>query len=190
MSAEVRDHVPGIAAVLSVVSLGLVFAAVGGVVPSSLLPRAPEGVVEAIPHVNAVISLLAIGAIGYGWRAIRRGDVMRHRAAMGTAFILFGLFLGLYLYKVALVGPQEFPGPVTLERFAYLPILAIHILLAIVCVPLLYYVLLLALTRPVEEIPLSDHPRFGRITAALWLVSFVLGVVVYTLLYLIPYGAL
>jgi putative membrane protein len=190
MSVEVRDHVPGIAAVLSAVSLGLVFAAAGGVVPSSLLPRAPDGVVDAIPHINAAISLLAIGTIGYGWRAIRRGNVTRHRAAMGAAFLLFGLFLGLYLYRVALLGPQEFPGPATLERFVYLPVLAIHILLAIVCVPLLYYVLLLALTRPVEEIPLTDHPRFGRITAALWLVSFALGVVVYTLLYLVPYGTL
>jgi putative membrane protein len=190
MSVEVRDHVSGIAGVLSVVSLGLVFAAAGGVVPSSLLPHAPESVIAAIPHVNAGISILAIGTIGHGWRAIRRGNVTRHRAAMATAFLLFGLFLGLYLYRVALVGPREFPGPATLERFAYLPILAIHILLAIVCVPLLYYVLLLALTRPVEEIPLTDHPRFGRITATLWLVSFALGVVVYALLYLVPYGAL
>jgi putative membrane protein len=90
---------------------------------------------------------------------------------------------------VALVGPRAFPGPAVLEGFVYLPILAIHVLLAIVCVPLLYYVLLLALTRPIGEIPLTDHPRFGRITATLWLVSFALGVVVYALLYLVPYGA-
>jgi putative membrane protein len=189
MSVEVRDHVPGIAAVLSAVSLGLVFAAAGGVVPDAALPGAPDGVIEAIPHVNAAISLLAIGVIGYGWRAIRRGDVAKHRGAMGSAFLLFGLFLGLYLYRVALVGPREFPGPAALEGYVYLPILAIHILLAVVCVPLLYYVLLLALTRPVEEIPLTDHPRFGRITATLWLVSFALGVVVYALLYVVPYGA-
>jgi putative membrane protein len=190
MSFETRDHVPGIAAALSVVSLGLVFAAAGGVVPASALPRASDAAIEAIPHVNAAISLIAIAVIGYGWRAIRRGNVGTHRAAMGSGFVLFVLFLGLYLYRVALVGPREFPGPAALEGFVYLPVLAIHILLAIVCVPLLYYVLLLALTRPIEEIPATDHPRFGRITATLWLVSFGLGVVVYALLYLVPYGAL
>jgi putative membrane protein len=187
MSVEVRNHVPGVTVLLSVVSLGLVFAAAGGVVPDSALPSAPDAFIDAIPHVNAAISLLAIGVIGYGWRAIRRGNVARHRAAMGSAFLLFGLFLVLYLYRVALIGPREFPGPATLETFAYLPILAIHILLAVVCVPLLYYVLLLALTRPIEEIPLTDHPRFGRITATLWLVSFSLGVVVYALLYVVPW---
>jgi putative membrane protein len=190
MSVETRDHVPGITALLSVVSLGLVFAAAGGVIPESVLPRAPDSVVDAIPHLNAAISLLAIGVIGYGWRAIRRGTVAKHRAAMGSAFLLFGLFLVLYLYRVALVGPRAFPGPAGLETYLYLPILAVHILLAIVCVPLLYYVLLLALTRPIEEIPLTDHPRFGRITATLWLVSFTLGVVVYALLYVVPYDAL
>jgi len=190
MSVEARDHVPGLAAVLSVVSLGLVFAAAGGAIPRSALPQAPDAVVDAIPHVNAAISLLAIAVIGYGWRAIRRGDVTTHRRAMGAGFLLFVLFLVLYLYKVALEGPTSFPGPAAVEQFVYLPVLAVHILLAIVCVPLLYYVLLLALTRPVEEIPLTDHPRFGRFTATLWLVSFALGVVVYALLYLVPYGAL
>jgi putative membrane protein len=189
MSVEVRDHVTGVTALLSAVSLGLVFAAAGGVIPSGALPRAPDVVVDAIPHVNAAISLVAIAVIGYGWRAIRRGDVATHRAAMGSGFLLFALFLGLYLYRVALVGTTEFPGPGALEGFVYLPILAVHILLAIVCVPLLYYVLLLALTRPVEEIPLTDHPRFGRITVTLWLVSFGLGVVVYVLLYQVPYSA-
>jgi len=187
MSVEVRDHVPGLAALLSVVSLGLVFAAVGGVIPASSLPRAPGAAVDAIPHVNAAVSLLAIGVIGYGWRAIRRGNVTAHRAAMASGFALFALFLALYLYKVALRGPASFLGPETLYQFVYLPVLAVHILLAIVCVPLLYYVLLLALTRPAEEIPLTGHPRVGRITVALWLASFVLGEVVYALLYLVPY---
>jgi len=188
MPVEARDHVPGLAAALSIVSLGLVFAAAGGAVPASALPDAPEAVIDAIPHVNAAISLLAIGVIGYGWRAIRLGDVATHRTAMGSGFLLFVLFLVLYLYKVALEGPTDFPGPAVLNQFVYLPVLTIHILLAIVCVPLLYYVLLLALTRPVDEIPTTAHPRFGRITAALWLASFALGVVVYALLYLVPYG--
>jgi putative membrane protein len=98
---------------------------------------------------------------------------------------LFVVFLVLYLYKVSLQGPAPFPGPDTIYRFVYLPTLAIHILLAIVCLPLLYYVVLLALTRPVSELRGTSHARIGRLAASLWLVSFVLGNVVYAFLYVV-----
>jgi len=104
---------------------------------------------------------------------------------MLTSLVLFVAFLALYLYKVALEGPAAFPGPETIYQFVYLPTLAIHIALAIVCVPLLYYALLLALTRPIEELPRTNHRRVGRVAASLWLISFALGVVVYAMLYVI-----
>jgi putative membrane protein len=185
MRFEPTDHVPELAGVLSVVSLALVFGAALQVLPVGALPRAPPTVFDAIPHVNAAISVVAVVVIAAGWRAIRRGNVERHRGLMVSGFLLFGAFLVLYLYKVALVGPKGFPeaAPGWVETFVYYPVLGLHMLLAVVCVPLLFYVLLLAVTRPVSEIPLTDHPRFGRVTAALWLTSFVLGTVVYLLLY-------
>lgn len=179
------ERVPEATALLTVVSLALVFAAALGVVPSGLLPRAPITVLDAIPPVNAVISLVAIGTITAGWRAIRRGQVRRHARLMSTSFGLFTAFLVLYLYRVALLGPKPFPGPAAVEQFLYLPVLAIHILLAIVCVPLLYYVLLVAATRPTSDIYDSLHPRVGRVAASLWLVSFSLGIVVFALLYVV-----
>ena len=184
MELRARNHVPALAGLLSAVSLALVFGAVLGAFEGTL-PRAPAAVVEAIPHLNATISLLAIGTIASGWRAIRRGNTARHRALMIASLALFVGFLTLYLYRVSLEGPAPFPGPEAVYQFGYLPILAIHITLAIVCVPLLYYVLLLALTRPVAELPRTNHRRVGRIAASLWLVSFALGIVVYALLYVI-----
>jgi putative membrane protein len=184
MEIRARNHVPALAGLLSVVSLALVFGAVLGAFGGTL-PRAPDAVIETIPHVNAVISLIAIGTIASGWRAIRRGAVRRHRTLMVVSLVLFVAFLALYLYKVAIAGPTAFPGPEMVYQFVYLPILAVHILLAMVCIPLLYYVLLLALTRPIAEIPLTNHPRVGRVAASLWMVSFALGVVVYLLLYVI-----
>jgi putative membrane protein len=185
MEFRARDHVPALTGVLSAISLALVFGAVLGALPVGTLPRAPTGIVDMIPHVNAAISLVAIGTITTAWRAIRRGDVDRHRALMLTSLVLFVAFLALYLYKVALEGPAAFPGPETIYQFVYLPTLAIHIALAIVCVPLLYYALLLALTRPIEELPRTNHRRVGRVAASLWLISFALGVVVYAMLYVI-----
>jgi len=172
--------------VLSVVSLAVVFAAAGGRIPSSSVPAAPEWVIDAIPLVNAVLSAIAIGTITVGWRAIRRGEIDRHRAAMVSSFGLFASFLALYLYRLTVTGgPQDFPGPAAVEQFVYLPILAVHILLAIVCIPLVYYALLLALSRPVAELPETSHARIGRIAATLWLISFSLGIVVFVLLHVL-----
>lgn len=185
MQRFVERHVPAVTGALTVVSLALVFGAVFRVVPASALPRAPDAVLAAIPHVNAVVSLVAVVVIGLSWHWIRQGKVARHRAGMLTGVVLFAVFLTLYLYRVALLGPTHFDGPTLIEQYVYYPILGIHILLAVVCVPLLYYVLLLALTRPVADLSATNHPRVGRIAASLWLTSFALGIVVYLLLYLL-----
>ncbi|WP_254535195.1 DUF420 domain-containing protein [Halomarina litorea] len=184
MERIVRRNVPALTGVLSVVSLALVFGAVLGYVPTESLPRS-EGFIALIPHINAVVSALAIGTLLFGWRSIRRGAVDRHRAAMLATFGLFVVFLALYLYRVSIEGPSDFPGPATVYQFVYLPVLAIHVLLAIVCIPLLYYVLLLAATHTPAELPATNHKRVGRVAASLWLVSFTLGIVVYAMLYLV-----
>ena len=185
MNLRAGDRVPELAALLSVVSLAAVLGAVGGVIPASVLPRAPESVIDAIPHVNAVLSTAALVTIPLAVRAVRRGRIRRHRALMLTTLGLFAAFLVLYLYRITVRGTTAFGGPDAVYRVVYLPTLGIHILLAIVCVPLLYYVALLAATRPVSELRGSLHPRVGRVAAALWFVSFLLGDVVYLLLYVV-----
>ncbi|MBX0303407.1 DUF420 domain-containing protein [Haloarcula salinisoli] len=182
---DVREQVPALTGVLTVVSLALVFGAVGGAIPSALLPRVPDSVLGAIPTVNAVISAAAIGTIVAGIRAIRRGDVERHRRLMVATFGLFVAFLVLYLYRVTLLGPTDFAGPAVVETYVYFPLLAIHILLAIVAIPAVYYTLLLAASYPVSELSRTNHPRAGKVAATLWLISFSLGIVVYLMLYLI-----
>jgi putative membrane protein len=185
MYLDARDRVPELTAILSLVSLALVFGSVLGAIPRGAIPRAPEPVLAAIPHVNAAISALAIVTIAAGVAFARRGAFRNHRAMMLLSAALFAAFLVLYLYKVALEGPAEFPGPETVYRRVYLPLLAIHILLAIVCIPLLYYVILLATTRPISALRDTAHARVGRVAAGLWLVSFVLGNAVYALLYVV-----
>lgn len=185
MELRVRDHVRELTALLSVVSLAAVFGAVGGVVPPALLPQAPAAFVDAIPHLNAVFSTAALVTIPLGVRAARRGRVSRHRAHMIATLGLFAAFLVCYLYRIVVRSTTAFGGPEAVYRFVYLPTLGVHILLAIVCIPLLYYVALLALTRPTSAIRDSLHPRVGRAAASLWFVSFLLGDVVYLLLYVV-----
>jgi putative membrane protein len=186
MSSVVRQHTPAVTAILSSLSIGIVFAAAGGAVPTETLPRAPEALLDAIPHINAAISLMAIATITLGVRAIRAGEIARHRSLMFASFGLFVVFLAGYLYRVSLLGPTEFSGPAVVGTFVYYPILAIHILLAVVCIPLLYHTMLLAATYSPHELSETIHPRLGRIAAPLWLVSFLLGFVVYLLVYLAP----
>jgi putative membrane protein len=176
------ERVPAVTAVLSALSLSIVFAAAGGFVPSSAVPAAPESILRAIPTVNVVISSVAIGTIAAGWRAIRRGRVRTHRRAMMTAVGLFVTFLALYLYRlVATGGAAGFDGPAAVYQFVYLPVLIGHIGLAIVCIPLLYYTLGLALSHEIADLGRTAHPRIGRVAASLWMTSFALGIVVYLL---------
>lgn len=168
---------------LSTASLALVFGVALGALPAAALPRGPDWLLSAIPHVNAALSCVAVPTIALGWRWIRGGEVRRHRASMIAGLLLFVAFLALYLYKVALEGPTAFPGPRVVERFVYLPLLAVHVSLAVICVPLLYAAALLAASRPPEALSETPHPRIGRIAAPLWIASFVLGLVVYLVLY-------
>jgi putative membrane protein len=185
MPLNARNRVPELTAILSAVSLALVFGAVLGVIPRSVVPRLPDSILGAIPHVNALISTVAVVTILAGVVFARRGAFRNHRAMMLASALLFAAFLVLYLYKVTLEGPATFPGPDAVYRWVYLPLLAVHILLAIVCIPLLYYVLLLATTRPIAALADTAHARVGRVAAALWLISFVLGNAVYLLLYVV-----
>ncbi|MEF8774528.1 MAG: DUF420 domain-containing protein [Halobacteriales archaeon] len=185
MAFRTRNHVPALTGLLTAASLALVFGAALGAIPDRFLPAASDSLLAAIPHVNAVISVVAFVVIAYGWQRIRAGDVTRHRYAMVTGFVLFAAFLALYLYRVAIEGPHPFPGPEAVYTYLYLPTLAIHVLLAIATIPLLFYVLLIGVTHDVAEIPNTRHRQIGRIAAPLWLVSFALGTVVYALLYVV-----
>ena len=184
MQSAFREHVIELTTVLSVVSLALVFGAVLGYVPESALPRI-DSLVAVIPHLNVLISATAIVTILGGVRAIRRRDIDTHRRLMLASAGLFALFLVLYLYRISLEGPSEFPGPETVYLYVYLPVLAVHIVLAVVAVPLVYYALLLATTRPVSALPATRHARVGRVAATLWLVSFAMGISIWLMLYVL-----
>ncbi len=185
MRQRIGEHVVLVTLVLSAVSLALVFGAAMQRIPADLLPMAPAWVFELIPHANVILSISALGAMTRGYLAINRRDIEQHRRSMLIAFGAFGIFLALYLYKVAVEGTATFPGPETVHLYVYLPLLIVHIGLAIICLPLLFYVLLLALTRPIAAIPETHHAKVARPALLLWAISFILGITVYLQLYVI-----
>ncbi|MFW5949862.1 MAG: DUF420 domain-containing protein [archaeon] len=184
MRGVIRRHVTLLTVVLSTFSLALIVSVAGGIVPADIVPAGPQRLVGSLPHLNAAISVLALIAIGTGVRAIRRGEVETHRRRMLLAFGLFVVFLLSYLYRLVLAGTTTFAGPTVLEP-VYYTLLAVHIGLAMVSLPLVYYVLLLAYSYDVVELPSTNHAAVGRVAAGLWSTSFALGIVVYLVLYVV-----
>ena len=100
---------------------------------------------------------------------------------MMSAFLLILAFLVMYLLKTGGGGRKEFVGPDT-AALLYFAMLAVHILLSMVSVPLVLYNVTVGLTHAREEIAQTAHRRVGRVTVVVWSVSLTLGVLAYVLL--------
>jgi putative membrane protein len=168
---------------LTGLSLAVVFGVTLGYVPEGALPRV-DPLVALVPHLNAAISLVAIGVIAIGVHQARAARYRAHRRTMLLALGLFLSFLALYLYRVAIEGPTHFPGTGVLETL-YSIFLAIHVLLAVASLPLVYLAAVLGLSRPIHEVRETVHARVGRLAATLWLISFAMGIGVYLILYVL-----
>ena len=183
-----RDRPLGAALLLTVLGYGLVIGTFAGVVP--LYPDIGETGVDLLSHAIAIVNTLATVALALGWYWIRGGEIDKHRTAMVVAFALIVLFLLLYLPKVGGGGEKHF----VLEsaytwvplwswiKPVYLLMLAIHILLSVLAVPLVLYAIVLGLTHTPHELTETRHARIGQLAAAAWILSLVLGVVTYVML--------
>jgi len=177
----IKDHPLAVTAVLSVVGYALVIGTFAGIVPGSVFPDLSLAEVNLLSDAIAVVNTVATILLVLGWRFIRRGEVTKHRAAMLSAFSLILVFLVLYLTKLNGGGTKEFVGP-TLPYYAYLAMLAVHILLSMVSVPVVLYAVVLGVSHTPAELRETAHARVGRIAAAAWITSLALGVVTYLLL--------
>ncbi|CQH49218.1 DUF420 family protein [Halobacterium hubeiense] len=188
VSEYARANPRRVTVVLSVVGYALVAAAFSGVVP--LFPPLSDDTVLLFSDAIAVVNTLALTSLLAGAAFIKRGDVRKHRAAMLTAFALICVFLVLYLWKVG----GGFEKSIVIEegqflaQYAgvveplYLLMLAIHIFLSVVAVPVVLYAITLGLTHTPAELRETSHAKYGRIAVAAWSLSLFLGVVTYWML--------
>jgi putative membrane protein len=178
----VKDHPAAVTALLSVVGYALVVGTFLGYVPGTVFPDLTLEQVNRLSDGIALVNALNVLVIAAGWRWIRRDEVKKHAAAMVTSFALILVFLVMYLTKIGGGGTKEFVGP-AFVYYPYLAMLAVHIVLSIVAVPVVLYALVLGLTHsPAELRRETPHRRVGRIAAGSWLLSLSLGVVTYLLL--------
>ena len=174
-----KEHTVAATAVLSAVGYAVVIATFAGVLP---YPNVSLDTVNLLAHAIAAVNAVTLVCILAGWRWIRRGEVEKHRAAMVSAFSLIILFLVIYLFKVGGGGTKEFVGPTAVRNYVYLPMLAVHLVLSIVSVPVVIYAVTLGVTHTPDELRETPHARVGRIAAGAWSLSLFLGVVAYVLL--------
>lgn len=175
-----RDHDIAVAAVLTVVGYTAVIGTFAGAFP---YPELSMGTVNVLTHLIALVNAATLVCILAGWYWIRQGNVDRHKKAMVSAFALILLFLVIYLFRVGGGDTKIFDGPEFIRNFVYLPMLAVHLFLSIVAVPVVLYAVILGLTHTPRELrDETPHKRVGRIAAGSWAVSLFLGIVTYVML--------
>jgi uncharacterized membrane protein YozB (DUF420 family) len=133
--------------------------------------------VTDLPALNAALNSVATLFLVIGWRFIRRGDMVRHRACMLGALAASALFLASYVVYHYHAGSRPFTGTGAI-RAIYLAILVSHVVLAAAIVPLVALTVARAFRGDFER-----HRAIARWTLPLWLYVSVTGVVVYVMLY-------
>jgi putative membrane protein len=175
-----KERPKTVTAVLSVVGYALVVGAL--TLGNPLGVTIPESQVNLLSHAIAAVNTVATVLLVLGWRAIRRDDVDTHRKLMVSAFGLILVFLVMYLAKTGFGGTKEIALDPGVVYYAYLAMLAVHILLSAVSVPVVLYALVLGLTHTPAELRETAHAKVGRVAAASWVLSLSMGVLTYLLL--------
>jgi putative membrane protein len=190
VATEIREGVKApplaVTIVLSVIGYVFVIGTFAGAL--DIYPTLSAEQVRLAAHLIAAINTLALAALLAGVYFVKEGQYRKHRAAMLTAFGLILLFLVVYLTKVGGGFEREIVGAPTGIYEAYLAMLAIHILLSIVSVPVVIYAVVLGLTHTFAELKGTRKALVGRIAGGAWILSLTLGIITYLLLNHI-YGA-
>jgi putative membrane protein len=139
-----------------------------------------------LTHVNAALNAATMVFLGVGLWFIFRGERQRHRASMLAAFVVSVAFMISYLIYHFNAGLAKFGGEGVI-RPIYFTILIVHVVAAVVIVPLVPITLSRALAGRFDR-----HRKIARWTWPLWMYVALSGVVVYVMsVHLFPYtGAL
>lgn len=130
-----------------------------------------------LPSLDALLNGLAAICLVVGFSFIRRRNIKAHRRSMITAFIFSSLFLVCYVLNHALHGDILYQGHGPL-RTVYLSILASHIVLCIVALPMVLITFFFSLTGRFPQ-----HKKIARFTLPIWLYVSITGVVVFAMLH-------
>jgi len=133
----------------------------------------------SLPALNASLNGLAVVCLTAGYVFIKAGRRKAHRNAMVTALVFSALFLFFYLLDKYLKDWEgtEFPGE-GMWRPVYLIMLATHVILSMVMLPMIFRTVYLAVKGRFEK-----HRKWARVTYPIWYYVSVTGVLIYFFLY-------
>jgi putative membrane protein len=129
-----------------------------------------------LPHLNAVINSAATLALIMGLVFIKQKNIVYHRAAMTTAFVLGSIFLVSYVIYHGAAESTSFGGE-GLIKIVYYFLLITHIILAAVALFPILFAYYYGLTDQREK-----HLKVVRFAYPIWLYVTVTGVVVYLMI--------
>jgi len=129
-----------------------------------------------LPALNALLNGLCAIALCVGFYFIKHHNREAHRRSMLLAFVFSSIFLISYIVNHALHGDTIFPGHGAV-RTLYLSILASHVILSIVALPMVLTTFFFLLAGP-----FAMHRRIARFTFPIWLYVSITGVVVFIFL--------
>ncbi len=130
-----------------------------------------------LPALNAVLNGSAAISLCVGFYFIMKRRLVAHQRAMATAFAFSTLFLFSYILHHALHGDVIFPADAGSVRTAYLLLLASHVLLSVVALPMVLITFFFSLSGR-----FAAHRRIAHYTFPIWLYVSVTGVIVYLML--------
>jgi len=134
-----------------------------------------DEIIPLLPHFQALLNTMATVLLACGYYFIRNARRDLHRNCMATALVISSVFMVSYLTYHAHVGYMPFAGQGIIRPF-YFTLLASHVILAAVIVPLVLTTVFFAI-----KADFNRHPRIARWTLPLWLYVSVSGVVIYLL---------
>lgn len=134
-----------------------------------------DEIIPYLPHFQAILNTLAAVLLAWGYYFIKNKDRNAHQRCMVAALLLSTVFMVSYLTYHAEVGYTPFTGQGIIRPF-YFTMLASHVILAAVIVPMVLTTAYFAATGNFNK-----HPKLARWTLPLWFYVSVTGVLIYIL---------
>jgi len=130
-------------------------------------------IIPVLPHLQAGLNVTTVCLISVAYYNIRQDNRAVHRKFMIAALTVSALFMVSYLTYHSQVGNVKFAGEGAV-RPVYFTILASHVILAALIVPMVITTAYLALRGRFER-----HRRVARWTFPIWIYVSISGVIVY-----------
>ena len=153
--------------------------------------------VSALSIFGFIVIAIGLVLLQLAYFFARKKKYNYHYPFMISAIIFNGIFLISYVIRALTEGSEEFPGPDVIKFSLYYPILIVHIALAIVTI---FYIAFFV-SKTAKRVSKSKenqiylepkefrkyHRNRGTYLYLAWTISYSFGIVIFFMLYVIPW---